>query len=91
MASARITDSKYLNKLSVNKLEVNNLKVNEEKVIKPSWLFSLIGECVYNASNNELTITNNDKLKLVGFTDRPYRKQTKFENPILDLDFLFNL
>ena len=69
---------------------MNNLKVNEEKQTKPEWLFSLIGDAKYDASTNTLTLVNKDKLKLLGFTDRPYREQTKYDNATLILELLFN-
>ena len=90
MASSATSNSKYFNRLEVNRLEVNNLKVNEEKQTEPSWLFSLIGDATYSASTNTLTLVNNDKLKLLAFTDRPYRKQSKIDDPISTLNFLFN-
>ena len=90
MASSRISSSKYFNRLQVNRLEVNNLKVNEEKQTNPEWLFSLIGDATYNASTNTLTLVDNDKLKLLGFTDRPYRQQIKFDDPLQELNFLFS-
>jgi len=90
MASSIISSSKYFNRLEVNRLEVNNLKVNEEKQTKPSWLFSLIGDATYSASTNILTLVNNEKLQLLAFTDRPYRKQFKIDDPISTLNFLFN-
>ena len=90
MASSRTSSSKYFNRLEVNKLEVNNLKVNEEKQTNPEWLFSLIGDATYNASTNTLTLVDNDKLKLLGFTDRPYRQQIEFDDPLQELNFLFS-
>ena len=93
MASSRISSSKYFNRLEVNRLEVNNLKVNEEKQTKPEWLFSLIGEATFDAFTNKLTLINTDnkdKLKLLGFTDRPYRKQIQFDDPLTKLDSLFS-
>ena len=96
MASSSIANSKYFNKLSVNKLEVNNLKVNEEKQTQRSWLFSLIGNCEYNAIDNTLKLVEHDTLKLLGFTDRPYRKQINFDGynntlkPIPILELLFD-
>ena len=90
MASSRISSSKYFNRLQVNRLEVNNLKVNEEKQTNPEWLFSLIGDATYNASTNTLTLVDNDKLKLLGFTDRPYRQQIEFDDPLQELNFLFS-
>ena len=82
MASSRVLNYKYFNKLGVNRLEVNYLKVNEEKETspkKPSWLFSLIGDALYIASTNTLTLLNIDNLKLLGFTNRPYRQQIQFD------------
>ncbi len=90
MTSSRISSSKYFNRLEVNRLEVNNLKVNEEKQTKPEWLFSVIGNATFNADTNTLTLVDNDKLKLLGFTDRPYRRQKEFNNPISRLNLLFN-
>jgi len=90
MTSSRISSSKYINRLEVNRLEANNLKVNKEKQTKPSLLFSLIGDSVYSAHTNTLTLVNNDKLKLLAFTDRPYRKQSKIDDPTSTLNFLFN-
>ena len=95
MASSRISSSKYFNRLEVNRLEVNNLKVNEEKQTKPEWLFSVIGDATFNADTNTLTLVNNDKLKLLGFTDRPYRQQIQYDGkntefgPLQQLNFLF--
>ena len=90
MASSATSNSKYFNRLEVNRLEVNNLKVNEEKQTNPEWLFSLIGDATYNASTNTLTLVDNDKLKLLGFTDRPYRQQIEFDDPLQELNFLFS-
>lgn len=53
-------------------------------------MFSLIGECTYNALENKLIIVDNNKLKLLGFTYRPYRQQMKYDNPITVLNNLFN-